>query len=223
MNSRSATRGSLLAELAAGCRTAQAALTRLVRAKRAQSQALLDQTLERSGADQHRHIRMNLVLAGILGAAILEVVGAFPAAQAFGLGQGLTDGVTLLLIAAVIGGALLIVHSTGLARTVFSSLMAIVVISLFLLRLRFLEAVGGSSSLLGALIEAAALTLITLIVLAFSHELWRRAEPLSLWGARRRLSRAERELRQADALAIEATQSLRRTRSAFEHLRRHPR
>ena len=65
---------------------------------------------------------------------------------------------------------------------------------LWLARFRYAVAFGDPSD---AVASASGLTLVSLMVLVISHELWDRAEPVSRWQARRAVRRAERGVRRA--------------------------
>jgi hypothetical protein len=144
--------------------------------------------------DLRRHLPLGLAAAGLAACAVLEAFAAYPAAAGLGLDLVVTSGIALVIVGAVVGLAALIAHSHGTRQRLYVGLAAVLLAVLWLARFRYAVAFGELSD---AVASATGLTLVSLMVLVISHELWDRAEPVSRWQARRTVRRAERAVRRA--------------------------
>jgi hypothetical protein len=162
---------------------------------------------ERAGTDSHRRLPLIPVWIGIALAAAMEVFAAEPAAEALGLSRVLTYVVTAILVAAVVGGAVMLTHAAPERRPFLIGFQAVVLAVLFGLRFLYLTAFEGT---LPAFLSAAGLTLLTLVIYLLVEELARRAEPVDLWHARRVAGRAARRRRQAERAAARAEAELQK-------------
>jgi hypothetical protein len=172
-------------------------------------QGAADRTLaeERAGTDSHRRLPLLPVWIGIAVAAALEVFAAEPAAEALGLSRVLTDVVTAILVAAVVGGAIMLTHASAERRPFLIGFQAVVLAVLFGLRFLYLTAFEAT---LPAFLSAAGLTLLTLVIYLLVEELARHAEPVDLWHARRGAGRAARHRRHAERVAARAEAELQK-------------
>lgn len=162
---------------------------------------------ERAGSDSHRRLPLLPVWIGIALAAAMEVFAAEPAAEALGLSRLLTYVVTAILVAAVVGGAIMLTHSSAERRPFLIGFQAVVLAVLFGLRFLYLTAFDP---VLPAFLSAAGLTLLTFVIYLLVEELARRAEPLDLWRAHRDASRARRRRRHAERAAARAEVELQK-------------
>jgi hypothetical protein len=162
----------------------------------------------------HRHLPLWLVGLLVPPLLMLDTFGAEPSAEAFGLGQLLTFGITAVLVAAVSIGALVVVHSTGRRRLVYFVILMASLALLWFLRVRYVLTASGSLS--GAILEASGLSLVTVIIFIANEELFRRAEPLSHAKARRTVRRAQHWLDKGRKQLRNAEDELKAARHAWE-------
>jgi len=162
---------------------------------------------ERAGTDSHRRLPLLPVMVGIAVAAALEVFAAEPAAEALGFSRVLTYVVTAILVAAVVGGAIMLTHASAERRPFLIGFQALVLAVLFGLRFLYLTAFEGA---LPAFLSAAGLTLLTFVIYLLVEELARRAETADLWQARRASGRAAQRRRRAERGATRAEAELQK-------------
>jgi hypothetical protein len=172
---------------------------------------------ERAGTDSHRRLSLAAAWFGIVVAALLEVFAAEPAAETLGFSRVLTYVVTAILVAAVVGGAIMLTHASAERRPFLLGFQILVLAVLFGLRYLYLTAYEPPPS---AFLAAAGLTLLTCVIYLLVEELARRSETVELWHARRAADRAERRRSQAERIAARAEAELQKAIDARDLSRR---
>jgi hypothetical protein len=162
---------------------------------------------QRAATDSNRHLSLPLVGVCILLAAMLEVFAAEPGAEALGFDSLLTYVITVIFVAAVVGGAIILAHSTGDFWRFLLAFQIFVLVVLFSLRLLYLTAF---EPFVNAFLAAAGLTLLTCVIYLIAEELARRAVTLDLWKATREAKKAESDRRRQEKKAIEAGAELQK-------------
>lgn len=163
-------------------------------------------------AEVHRHLPLVLAALGVLLCAILEAFAAYPAAAGVGLDLVVTAGIALVIVGAVVGLAALIAHSRGTRRHIYISLAVVLLGVLWAARFRYAFAFGDPGE---AIASASGLSLVSLMVLVVSHELWHRAEPVSRWQARRAVRRTAGAVDKAVDRVRQAADDLQRVEDGY--------
>jgi hypothetical protein len=172
---------------------------------------------ERAGTDSHRRLPLAAVWFGIAVAAVLEVFAAEPAAEALGFSRILTYVVTAILVAAVVGGAIMLTHASAERRPFLLGFLVLVLAVLFGLRFLYLTAYEPPPA---AFLAAAGLTLLTCVIYLMVEELARRAETVDLWRAQRAAGLAVRRRSRAERVAARAEAELQKAIDARDLSRR---
>ena len=160
------------------------------RAGQAQARA----AAEKLKVDPHQRVPRGAGTALAAGLAVLDAVPAYWSAQAFGLDQGSTLIVTVLLCAAL-GGAMWLLDlftSQGRRRAlrILQACLAGGLIALFALRLDFLQVTAAVGFWLAA-IQALALTALSAVLVATGYVLLAHRVPKSLAAAQRAARKAD--------------------------------
>jgi uncharacterized membrane-anchored protein len=172
---------------------------------------------ERHKASPHKRINRRLGTGLAVGLALLDALPAYWSAEAFGLGQDSTLVLTVLLCAAL-GGAMWLLDlfdSKGRrgALRILAAALGAGFVTLFVLRLEYLQVTGGGNVWSSA-IEAFALTAISAALVAVGFVLLSHRTPPSVASAER-LARGA-----ANSGTVQAAASARAkaamSRAAFE-------
>jgi hypothetical protein len=163
-----------------------------------------------------RRLSRSVAFCGAGACALLDVIPADMAAQAFGLDRTDTYAITVLIVAAMAGAMLLL--DTGAAEGRHRGLLYGAVGAgfglLFSLRVAFLT-VAGADSPPGALLASAALTAVSAILVVFGSALLRRRMPKEVARAEAQDARATREAAETATALANAQAHNERARAAL--------